>query len=456
VRRFLEWWNRHQESEVFEDAYLFLDNDGQSKQEAGNLYSDSPFVNSGLRAVYSAGIRGLTKRPLWEGYKELSVKGFVKFAAALGVQARLEIVKTTIPRNHPCREELFEDYSGSTRWTGSAINEDYNIPSCYALLAAQDAEISRLIWRTMADAPTEVLQARCRPNRGFEPCRAPSSLVLALQDAEWIPDKSGVFRQPRDMTRSQLPSEFPFKGQAEWLTAVGFGEAERQRSESYRRRVEMAKELGLPVELLDRLDGLEPSSRLSAIEQFSDLLDRERQPEFPEHRSPNPERRAARLRDRLKNSPPRTRELKERTVRTSEPPVRADAKTYLRDFYTNADEVMVCQACHRPMPFRLPDGEYYFVAVGLFGDVEHEYRENYVAMCPVCAAMFRHASDVDPEAFLDSLRAASDLCVEVTMAGEDRRIRFVDDHRTDLLALAEVDSQEGTEADVAVNAAANS
>jgi hypothetical protein len=110
------------------------------------------------------------------------------------------------------------------------------------------------------------------------------------------------------------------------------------------------------------------------------------------------------------------------------------------------------------MPFRLPDGEYYFVAVQLFGDgdAEHEYREAYLAMCPVCAAMFRHASDVDAEEFLDSLRATSHLCVEVTMAGEDRRIRFVDDHRTDLLALTEVDPQDWTEADVAGNAAANS
>jgi hypothetical protein len=179
--------------------------------------------------------------------------------------------------------------------------------------------------------------------------------------------------------------------------------------------------------------------RQTAIEQFSDLLNQDRQPDFPERRSPHPERRATKLRESLQNSPARKSEVRDRTVRTSEAATRTDARTYLRDFYTNGEGVMVCQACHRPMPFRLPDGEYYFEAVGLFSDAEHEYRENYLALCPVCAAMFRHASDVDPEQFRDSLQDASDLRVEVTMAGETRHIRFVDDHRTDLLAVAEVE-----------------
>lgn len=115
---------------------------------------------------------------------------------------------------------------------------------------------------------------------------------------------------------------------------------------------------------------------------------------------------------------------------------------------------MVCQACHGPMPFKLAGGEYYFEAVELFGDLEREYRENYLALCPVCAAMFRHASEIDPEDFRASLEAADDLSVEVTMAGESRNIRFVDDHRTDLLALAEIDSAAEAGESVAVGAAA--
>lgn len=455
VRRFLEWWNRHQEADLFRDAHLLLDNAGQLKQLPKDCYLDDPFCNSGLRVVYEAGIKGLRKHSLWQGYTELSAKGFVKFSTALGAHARLEILKTAIPGSHPNHGELLTDYfRNGTRWTGSAVSEDYVIPSCFDLLSARDPEISRLIWRTMSQAAVEVLQAKFRPNRSYDLRTAPSSVVIALRDTAWVPDKSGEFRRPRDMTRSHLPAGFPFPAQPEWLSAVGFGEAERQRSESYCRRVEMAKELGLPVELLDRLDDLDQASRQSAVEQFSDLLERERQPEFPERTSANPERRAAKLRDRLVKSPARTRETRDRTVRTSETAARADARTYLRDFYTNNDRVMVCQACCRPMPFRLPGGDYYFEAVEFFADLRLEYRENYLALCPVCAAMFRHATETDPEQFRDALEEASDLSIEVTMAGESRRIRFVDDHRTDLLALAEVDSQSTSEAEVVVEVAA--
>jgi hypothetical protein len=456
IRRFVEWWNRHQETDVFQDACLFLDAVGQSRQVPDDCYLDEPFCTSGLRLICGGSIKGLKKHALWQGYNELSCKGFVKFATALGVHARLEVAKVGIHQSHPNYNELLKDYFRSgTRWTDSAISEDYVLPSCSSLLAARDSEISRLIWRTMSHVSAEVLQAKFRPNRSYDIRTAPSSVVIALRDTAWVPDKTGELRRPRDMTRALLAAGFPFPTQTEWLFAIGFGDGERQRSESYQQRVEMAKELGLPVELLDRLDDLDEATRQSVIEQFSDLLDREQLPEFPKRRSSNPERRAAKLRERLVKSPAKTRDVRDRTVRPSEAASRSDARTYLKDFYTNKDGVMVCQACHRPMPFRLASGDYYFEAVELFEDLVHEYRENYLALCPVCAAMFRHASDVEPDEFRESLQEASDLTVEVTLAGQAYRIRFVDDHRIDLLALADVDSQESSEADVAIGTAAN-
>ena len=113
--------------------------------------------------------------------------------------------------------------------------------------------------------------------------------------------------------------------------------------------------------------------------------------------------------------PSEWREPRTRTVRTSKPATRTDAREYLRDLYTNADGAMICQACHREMPFRLDNDEYYFEAVELFTDAGHEYRENHLAMCPACAAMFEHACDVDLDEFRESLAAAADLRVTVTM-----------------------------------------
>jgi hypothetical protein len=53
--------------------------------------------------------------------------------------------------------------------------------------------------------------------------------------------------------------------------------------------------------------------------------------------------------------------------------------------------------------------------------------------------MYKHASDVDLEAFRESLMAMSDLRVTVTLARESKQIRFVEDHRGDLLAVLEVE-----------------
>jgi hypothetical protein len=446
MRRFVEWWSRHHDSEPFQHAFLFLDDCQGTLHRPSSCLLDEPYCDSGLRAIHSLGIPGLAKRPLWDGYQELASKGFVKFATALGVQAQLRIVSTRVPQTHPRYRDLHVDWLRSrARLTDSSIDIDYDIPYSSELLARQDPEISRRVWKTMTEAPAEVLQARFRPNQQYRVREALSSLVLKLRDTAWIPDRSGVFRRPRDMSRADLAPEFPFKDSSGWLSAIDFGEAERQRSERYRRRQEMARELGLPLEFLDRLDELDQASRESVVERFTDLLDRELEPEFPERRSSNPTRRAAKLRERLTSSPPKTREVKPRTVRTSEPANRQDARAYLRDLYTNADGVMICQACHQAMPFRLDNGEYYFEAVELFTDVAREYRENHLALCPTCAAMFTHASATEPQELRESLEATSDLRVPVTLARELGQIRFVEDHRTDLLAIIDVEFQAAVE-----------
>jgi hypothetical protein len=440
MRRFLEWWSEKQDSSLFRDAHLFLDREQRRLRRPADCYMDSPLCNSCLRAVYSSGVPNLTKEALWEGYEALLKQGFVKFAAALGVQVCLEVTRVRLPATHPYYHDLIQDYLDyRTRWTDSAISEDYDLPFSSGLLALRDPEVSRVIWKTMMESASTVLHARFRPNQQHQIRYAPSSIIIKLRDEAWVPDREGVFRRPREMTRSQLPPGFLFREGAEWLASVRFGEAERQRSDRYRRRQEIARELGLPLELLDRLDEFDEADRQVMIEQFSGLLDKELEPEFPERQSPDPSRRAARLRVRLADSPAKTREPRTRTVRTSEPMNRQDAREYLRDLYTNVDRTMICQACQRAMPFRLDNDEYYFEAVELFTDAEHEYRENYLAMCPTCAAMFKHASAVDLEEFRETLSTTADLRVQVTLAREARQIRFVEDHHTDLLAVMEVE-----------------
>jgi hypothetical protein len=55
--------------------------------------------------------------------------------------------------------------------------------------------------------------------------------------------------------------------------------------------------------------------------------------------------------------------------------------------------------------------------------------------------MFKYASAADAQELREALQATSDLRVPVALAREPGQIRFVKDHRIDLLAVIEVEFQ---------------
>jgi hypothetical protein len=261
-------------------------------------------------------------------------------------------------------------------------------------------------------------------------------LALCLRDAEWIPAKDGSLRRPSAITAAELASGFAVTGNEEWLQAIDFGLEYHRRSEEHQTRRRAAVTIGLPEELVDRLAVLSPE----ALEAFgSEMLRRVASgtfaaPEFPEREAPNPERRAQRLAERVRTATPRTYEVRERSVRTSDGEARQMARPYLLECYVNPADEMICQACHQPMPFCLADGSPYFEAADLL-DISVELRENHLALCPTCCAKWQHARTTSDGEVLDALRAAPAPEITVTLAGEDVRVRFVREHFEDLLTI---------------------
>ena len=120
-------------------------------------------------------------------------------------------------------------------------------------------------------------------------------------------------------------------------------------------------------------------------------------PEFPERPSRNPERREARLAEQRSNAPEKEYETRPRSVRTSRASI--DPKTWLRNLYTNDSDQMVCQICKSEMPFRKRDGEHYFEAVEALS-LEYFGKEQdaqFLALCPLCAAMYQEFVKCDEE-----------------------------------------------------------
>ena len=55
-----------------------------------------------------------------------------------------------------------------------------------------------------------------------------------------------------------------------------------------------------------------------------------------------------------------------------------------------------------------------------------------LALCPTCAAKWRHANAATPETLADAINEAEGTEIVVTLAGSSVRLRFVDVHFQDL------------------------
>ena len=222
------------------------------------------------------------------------------------------------------------------------------------------------------------------------------------------------------------------------LNAIGFGSDQRRRSEQHVGRRRAAVTMGLPEALADRIAEMSEEARTNFGAEMLRHIDNVAVPgpEFPQRTSPNPERRAQRLVERARNDPPKIYEVKQRSVRTSDADAKAQARQYLADLYTNMAGEMICQACHREMPFRLADGSPYFEAPEYAYALSAEHPENHLALCPTCSAKWRHANDENPGTMVASLLASTNSELVVRLAGEEVTLRFVDVHVEDLTVIS--------------------
>lgn len=439
MRRFLRWWKDTKDTSLFGGVEFIRAGTDASYHSASDVFFGEPFSESGLACIYDGGIEGRDLVALWDGYKALPRKDLLAFLTECGVEDSLTVVSSTIPYTHPQWSDLKYGW-GSARHTGTGVNIDYRIDELALLLERMDPAISRLVWDAVRGVGAVAMVARFSPNQQYAAKKGPSSLAIILRDTAWIPTKGGRLRKPNEITASDLERGYSVGGNEDWLRAIGFGEQQRQRSELTKARRQAGELIGLSQELVDQLGGLtqEALAALSA-DMVRTINSRSYEPvEFPEREAGNPGRRAERLAARSQTSPEKNYEVRERSVRTSKTETRTLARTYLEDHYTNPLEEMVCQGCHDKMPFNRPDGTPYFEAVECLDSLEKEQAENHLALCPTCAAKWRHANPIsDPELRAKLAEAASPE-ITVELAGVATRVRFTQVHLNDLRTVARI------------------
>jgi hypothetical protein len=188
MRRILRWHAEHGEASLMKNvAFLRIDG-AEGYYSPDTVFLDQPYVPTGLSQIYDGRVRCRTRRPLWSGYIRLKREQLLGLLQELGVEDALTIERTSISYNHPYYRELTRGF-GSVRHTNSGHDVDYTIPQLVDLLARRNAEISKVIWKTVAVTGAHTMSASFTPNQTHDSHRAPSTLALALREIAWVPAK---------------------------------------------------------------------------------------------------------------------------------------------------------------------------------------------------------------------------------------------------------------------------
>ena len=429
---------------LFEKRFIFQRADGQWSRP-GDLYLDTPYPATGLQTYYGPSESESARAALSDSYRTFDMlTQLVRFARMCGVADRLEIASVSCAEN-PKREHLYSAH-GSNTYTG--IDADFTIPELKTLFKTPTLALSRLVWKTLCDRSSDkrILKATFRRNRSNDPRHADSQLVHQLRNAAWIPQGDVEFVHPADARRDLLPYGFPFDPGWRWLDAIRFGAETGKFHISH----EMAKELGFRDE--DALaDGIQLAKQLAKLPLetrqriLKEIKEHEEPVDLPTREPGNLQRRAESVREKALNAPERTTEKRARSVSVNRDAVKGEqTDPYLRDLYTNADGVTICQICKDRLPFMLADGSYFFESVEFLPDLERYHYQNYLALCPNHAAMFRHANGSKDE-MRGKFLALDGNELEMTLADQPVTVYFTESHVADLRVVVKVENARGSD-----------
>lgn len=443
IKRFIELVEKEPiRVSLFKDYFIFKLADGRWGKPS-KVYLDSPFYDTGLTAYYETLGAESQFSALSQDYKEcgISCEKIGEFAKRFGVTFELPIIEVNCDHN----PELPFLQGGPGNY-GNREYEDWTVPQLDKLFEAPTIELARLIWQTMNSlgGGWKYLCARYKKSDKSGWRTANSQLVHLLRKAAWVPQKSGYLVRPCDASRDQLPKGFPYDEGQKWLEAIEFGTAARKESEEYHVRNNQALKMGF-----DSVDEAEQMAEVAAVcrqmgKTPSDLIaqlnpnKKTKKTSFPKSGAMDPGRREERLIEQLADTPEKKYEERERSVRITRWSV--DPSHWLRVQYTNDTGQMVCQICQEEMPFRKRDGEYYFEAVEALSKNhfprEHEFQ--YLALCPLCAAMYKEFVKCDEtlmETFKKALLDSDGPEIALQLGDRNKSIRFVESHFLDIKTI---------------------
>jgi hypothetical protein len=471
VERALRYWKATHDIEPFDDLELLGDGDEQTYWWVpGNLVLDEPYDSHDLlgwlreldnhdhQHYGSEKHDWLALSACYADVPGINVEDLVSFAEALGMRSTLNIEKAST-RDNPDASVL-RSFGAGTRISSYEISRDWTIEGVGIVLREPTEAKAALIWKTMATADAAVLIASYRPNQS-SPCKyAPSQLVHWLKKLAWVPQTDGTFAVPAHASREMLPVQLAIDDKNGWLTAIGLSTRQEVASRTRGKLLEVARTLGCPDADADDAEFLDGYFKRSKAErQELRELHRTDEEDWDTGRdvAPDPERRERKAAESASMATGRAYTTKPRSVADGDSLARQEAKSYLSARYSRKDtdgvDSVYCQLCHKRMPFRLDDGKSYFEAVELFKSLKRWHAENFLALCPTDAARFKHANPQKAQFescikqtlrdnVAGALNSGENLTFKITLARENRAVRFSPKHLVDLKGVLTGDASE--------------
>lgn len=314
-------------------------------------------------------------------------------------------------------------------------------------LTHPDLERSLFIWNEILLPHVRLLSGKVETSTRQDYSNAKSEFKYSRLGEQvrrhgWVPARDMQWKAPGETEREELHANLRLDEPL--LNALGVRSvATLSKGQATENREFYAQSLGIEVSDVELIRFIKQHSDEFAkfrirLETRTATNSPHVKPAFPVGKSHDPARREQGIIDQLDAADIKEYETRERSVRTSSPTI--EQRTLLKSRYTNDDQQLICQICKDVMPFKKRDGEYYFEAVeALNGDhFSKEHEAQYLALCPVCAAMYTEFVKRDPAAMqrvANALLATQEPEIPLEFGDFSTSLRFVDVHFLDLKTI---------------------
>ncbi|NQW72932.1 MAG: hypothetical protein HQ453_09385 [Actinobacteria bacterium] len=399
-------------------------------------FVDLPFRDTGLSALYprvalrwrdgSGFAYDREPYPLAGYYSE--VEGVEEFLEIVGAQVGIVITQANVYEN----VKFSWSWRVNNRETRQGVNVDWGIEFLEKIIESGSPGLLRSLWHAVHSSPHSKAIATYQANRTARTYKIDSQLAQVLKERAWVLDRHGALRTPREMTNDDLPDDWAKPTDGSFVMKLDFGSNANVLRAREHIHTQQLRRLGLDDEDLAAVMEFKAAGG-SAEDIFRMARERSADSRFPVGASDDPDRRAGTAARDALNAPHHATEVRERSVVVGQKQATDESKAYLRAHYTNESGDMFCQACQKPLPFRTKDG-WYFEAVRFVAGRRQIHTANAIALCHLCAALYKHARATDDEQLSVTLmdRSQGTVVVPVVLDGKRVRIVFTEKHAIDI------------------------